>query len=119
MTGAQTEPIRVSKFEQATSILLHIAHQLFYKAIFERESEEVVYLAWSVLRLIAERFLATRSTILVPSERERLNGALKVAHDLTHPEHKSIPLERCTCLMSLTQRELAFILAEAEAEAGQ
>ena len=119
MTGAQTDLIQVSKFEQATAILLHIAHQLFYKAIHDRQSEEVAFLAWCVLRMIAERFLITRAPILTPGERERLIGALKVSHDLTHPGHESVPVEQCTCLMSLTQRELMMVFAEAEAEARQ
>jgi hypothetical protein len=121
VTGAQTQPIRISSSTVASVLMLRIASILFHRVILHRincSSSDAAFMAWLTLRRIVDRYLDTRSMLLVPSEREAMIGAIRTAHELSHEHDWGIPcpsIEHCTCEMARCHSELALVLAEAEA----
>ena len=102
----------------AAGLLLRIASPLFHKAIHlsklpGAEGAEPNFQAWSELRHVAERFLATRTAALDEKETERLLSLLQRAHLLNHalpaPDEPD-SIEFCRCSMAENIRLLFDLL---------
>ena len=124
MTGAQTDPVNVPACERAACRLLRLATSMFTIIIASGETGpetecDRLMSHWYELRRIAAKFTDNRDLVLSVVEREKMVGALKVAHDLSH-DYDVIqgahvpPVSACTCPTAQAIQELTLDVVNAE-----
>jgi phosphopantetheine adenylyltransferase len=98
-----------------TANMLRIASMLFKKAVLDADAsmvDDCRFNAWLNLRDTAAYFFNNRTLEISVVRREKMIGALRIAHDSVHDGHAELSIERCTCAMASEQRALAVLMAE-------
>jgi hypothetical protein len=102
-------------------LLLRIARPLFNKwaALPDTDAtENYIFRAWLGLRDTVALMQQQRAVCMTPEQRERMVGALKVAHEYAHDaDIDGVPsVEHCPCPTAQWCCDLALVLAVHDAD---